>query len=296
MKIGTLSLGFFMSKMTKRYVLAGILIIGGLFFFSCTEEKKGVVDAPLNSPRLVLASLQPTSVHLDTGTTNVEHLTESTYRVTIAVSAQAIDPDGGSTISSLALTIYSPRTTNPLTSGILQASSVSGDTAWYSANVSFVLSRADAGINGIEVTAIDKSKLTSSSIRLSLAVERNNSRPTIFSPFAPDTVIRPTTGSQPVLIAVSASDSDGIGDIVSVYFKSPQSSFPNTEFPLFDDGDILAHGDSVAGDGRYSFIFQLSQPQPPIDTTETREFRFWARDIVGALSDSLSRFITIVPE
>ncbi len=122
-------------------------------------------------------------------------------------------------------------------------------------------------------------------------VMRNNSKPVISNLSAPDTLRIPVSGVRLFLIAVSASDSDGLGDIAEVYFKSINSSNPNFRFSLFDDGAITTHGDTVAGDGRFSGVFRIDSSNTP----GTKEFRFWARDNTGALSDSLIHFITVIP-
>jgi hypothetical protein len=161
----------------------------------------------------------------------------------------------------------------------------------YKATFSFNISRCDIGAYRVVVNAEDQSGLVSNSVSTSLVIDRSNFPPHLGGLSAPDTLHRPVTGRVPVFFAVNASDPDCPTDIQKVFFKSINSSSPNFEFQLFDDGKSGGHGDSVAADGRYSLVI-------PIDSTATlgtKEFRFWARDKSGALSDSISHFITIAP-
>ena len=163
--------------------------------------------------------------------------------------------------------------------------------ATYKAAFSFTIQRCDIGAYRIEVIAQDQSDLMSNSLIASVAIGRNNLPPHLSNLSAPDTLHRPASGRTPVFFAVSASDPDCESDIVKVFFRSINSTSPNFEFQLYDDGNKSGSGDSVASDGRYSLVI-------PIDSTATlgtKEFRFWARDKSGALSDSLARFITILP-
>lgn len=285
------SLGFFVSACMNRCVQYSFLLFGiAIGILSCTKEKEGVMDISQNPPRLLSASIQPTGVNLDTDTINVALLSSGNYLITVTVFTRAIDADGAINIRSLSLGIFFPRSSEPDTSLRLLPTISSGDTVNYSETFSFFARRADTGTNTFEFQASDQSNLVSNVLRITFNISRNNSRPKVFNLFAPDTVVRPTSGSRPVFFAISASDSDGLGDISSVFFKSVNSSNPNFEFPLFDDGDIAVDGDTLAGDARFSTII-------PITTSAnlgTREFRFWARDNTGALSDSLSHFITIV--
>lgn len=261
-------------------------------FLSCTKEKQGVVDISLNAPRLLTASIQPPAVNLDTDTINVVPLGSGNFQINTSVNVQAIDSDGAQDIASLSFVIYPPTSPEPAASGTLSMSSFSGDTAFYSRSLSFVSNRTQPGFHTIEFSIRDDASLLSNVLRLTINVTRNNSRPQISNLSAPDTVRRPNSGSRPVFLAISAADSDGLGDLASVFFKSVNSSDPNFEFPLYDNGDLSTHGDSVAGDARFSTIVYIFSTFP----LGTREFRFWARDNVGALSDSLGRFITVIPE
>lgn len=265
-----------------------------IFLWSCTKEKQGVLDVSQNAPRILSADVQPPIINLDSDTVCIiEDSASGVYSCTgIYLTARAIDPDGVQDIQQLSFKIYGPISSTPDTSGVIRQSSTSGDTALYLSYVSILVTRANAGVHSIEFQILDSKGLSSNVLRKPLIIMRNNSRPQISNLFAPDTVRRPNSGSRPVFLAITARDSDGLADIAKVFFKSVNSSNPNFEFQLFDDGNITTSGDTLAGDGRFSTVVQIF----PTATLGTREFRFWARDNAGALSDSLRHFITVVPE
>jgi len=79
-----------------------------------------------------------------------------------------------------------------------------------------------------------------------------------------------------------------------VFFKSyrPDGTPTNgNPFTMFDDGNLSLHGDTVAGDGRYSLIIAI-----PWTQTTLGPFRFVyrAQDNSNAISDSLQAFINVV--
>jgi hypothetical protein len=157
---------------------------------------------------------------------------------------------------------------------------------------SFTIPRSDVGEYKVEVVAHSAQELPSNTLLSSIVITRNNSRPELFGLSAPDTLIRPNSGSRVVRFAVTARDSDGLNDITDVFFNADSSSSPNINFPLYDDGNRAFDGDSVANDGRYS----VTIPIFPSAQLGKKGFRFWARDRFGALSNPLSHFIQIIPE
>ena len=62
-----------------------------------------------------------------------------------------------------------------------------------------------------------------------------------------------------------------------------------SQFPLYDNGDTSGTGDLTAGDGRYSFKLTF-----PVEIEiGTWEFRFYAEDRSGALSNVISHNIEV---
>jgi len=118
----------------------------------------------------------------------------------------------------------------------------------------------------------------------------SNAAPVLTSLFAPDTVLVPSGSDvRLVKVSISAADSQGLNDIVSVSLKSmrPDASVAGL-FPLYDDGGTivqptfnLSSGDSVARDGRYTLII------PIFSSTQKNTFRdfvFTATDRSTAVS------------
>ena len=165
------------------------------------------------------------------------------------------------------------------------------DTASMSfrATFSFTLFRSDIGVYIIEVYSVSNSDQISNYLQIPLIISRNNSRPRTSNIFAPDTIVRPSSGAQLIKLSMAVTDSDGYGDINQVFFKriSPPSA---NLFSLFDDGDIQIHGDQLAGDGTFSRIISID----PTAFLGDQLFVFLARDKSGAISDSLFHTITIV--
>ncbi len=267
------------------------MIVLSLLLASCEKEKTEFVDVSLDAPFVESLQLSSTAVNLDTSSSSVvAKLPDGSYTVADTAFASVTDPNGPGYIRSVVYSLSAPGQTESFLRDNMQRVGGLGDTAIYKAGFSFNLQRPDIGTYVIQVQADNPSNRQSNTRIASLVITRNNIRPRIFNLSAPDTLARPSSGKRPVFFAVSAFDSDGPGDIAAVFFRSINSTNPNFEFKLYDDGNRAVTGDSVAGDGRYSLII-------PIDSTATlgtKEFRFWARDKSLALSDSLVRFITIV--
>jgi hypothetical protein len=134
-----------------------------------------------------------------------------------------------------------------------------------------------------EFLATDKAGHASSVIRRPVA----NAIPRFISLNVPSTITRPASGNSTVTFSVKVADDDGLADIDSVYFRNMSSTNP-VPFLLYDDGDLTAHGDSVAHDGSYASILQISSTNSP----GVKVFQFSVADRFGARADS-TRNITI---
>jgi hypothetical protein len=134
-----------------------------------------------------------------------------------------------------------------------------------------------------EYRAADRAGSASNILRRSA----NNMAPRFVSFNVPSVIQRPASGTSLVLFAVTVSDINGLSDIDSVYFMNLSATTP-APFPLFDDGDLTAHGDSVASDGTYSVLLSITSSNTP----GVKNFRFSVVDRAGAKVDS-TRQITI---
>jgi hypothetical protein len=231
-------------------------------------------------------------LNLDTTASgSVTRLTDGSYLLTDSIYVTAIDPIDAVNILECRFRCFRPGGKSPFLSGTIPQATAFGNSANFAGRFTFTAMRSDIGQYLVEVYVLRNSGIESNHLFSSILVTRNNARPQIISLFAPDTLRRPNNGSQNVLLVLAAKDSDGIADIEKVFFRSVNSSSPNFEQPMFDDGDLHVTGDSVANDGRFSRLIPLDSSA----TLGTKEFRFWARDKSGAMSDSLIHFIVVVP-
>jgi hypothetical protein len=285
--------------------LALIFTVFALCSLSCEKDRSGVVDIWGTPPYVRSATLNTYYVHIDTTSSGaVTHLANGTYKVTIALIAHVGDPKGINDIKQVSYKIYTPVKHEVARSGNLSIvqDNTNTDEAMYSTNASFTMERSSTGIYIVEMYAQGMGNVTSNSIQLSFLVEKNSGAPRLFDLSMPDTVVRPPSGYfNKVYFRVTAADPDGLADIQKVYFRSLNSTLPNEQYSLSDDGDVNppnerilsqtgASGDSVAGDGRYARIIPIFSGAD----LGTKLFRFYAIDKSGFLGDSLDHTITIV--
>ena len=112
----------------------------------------------------------------------------------------------------------------------------------------------------------------------------------------PDTVV--VTQPTAIFTSVEAIDSNGVNDLVEVYFivYRPDSTTSNNRTFLFDDGSCcpippsnLPSGDLVADDGIFSRTIQVDQT----NMKGTYRFEFRAKDRSGTLSNIINHFVLI---
>ena len=121
---------------------------------------------------------------------------------------------------------------------------------------------------------------------------QNNVPPVISNLNMPDTV----SIGQKFVFSVIASDSNGMGDIAQVYFElyKPDGTLSVnsqniSKFPLYDDGNFQIDSDITAGDGIFTTNLTFPTGQPTGDWT----FKFHAVDRAGALSNEISKTVTV---
>ena len=265
----------------------------------CEETGKGVVDTSGRAPFVLSSAVAPPAVNLDTLPLN-----NGTATVTAVVSARLADPDGREDVDRVTASVWRPSATSPFASVALVDNGVTPDAAAgdsvYTGTLRFTATRAEAGEYRIDVQGFDRTGFASNGVLQALTLVRNNARPSLDSAslIAPDTVTIPSGGSVLVLMAIAASDSDGIADIRRVYFTNLVSANPNLPFELQDDGGAnpplyfagVRSGDVRAGDGVYSIQIPLVDGQAQ---RRTNRFSFKAVDSFGAVSDSLVHLLTV---
>lgn len=273
-----------------------IIFLTSFLLLSCELDNIEEVETTSTSPVIVEGTITPNFINLATLPQSTQEVDttilllvklDKAYAENINVSYGVKNADG-STIAS----------------GQLQDDGVSPDQkkldGIYSANYRFQFPKASIGVYTITLLAQSSSNEQSVHLMSPLTVFNSaNNHPELFNLFAPDTVFVPT-GSTPYLIKVSvtAADSQGLSDIVSVSLRSvrPDSSVVGT-YPLFDDGSIavrsvfnLTSGDTLSGDGRYTLTIPLFS-----STTRNtyRDFIFTSIDRSNATSNTLTKRVYI---
>lgn len=134
-----------------------------------------------------------------------------------------------------------------------------------------------------EFAAQDRSGAPSNLVQRTI----QNSPPHILRLSVPDSIQRPASGIRLIPFFETVADSDGLADIDSAYFRNVSSQTPS-DILMYDDGDLVVHGDSTRGDGVYSRIVSID----PGTSTGRKEFHFFVVD-KAATQDSRIHFITI---
>ncbi len=255
-------------------------------FYGCDKTPPGTVDDSSTPPFLVSANLNVSNINVDTDFSVFPLENGRAFRITIYATAETQDKDGENTIAKLHYKIFKPNSNDFFQQGRLTRGAFNNNVLSFSDSISFEAKRIEPGVYHFEFFAEDNTHWKSNAIQIPLLVTRNNSIPRIDSIFTPDSVFIPASDTIDVLFNIAVLDSDGIGDIEQVYFRSLNSSNPDFHFPMFDDGGTTGSGDNIAGDGVFSLHIRNK-----ISAPFYREFRYFVVDKSGAV-DSLSKFIT----
>lgn len=129
-------------------------------------------------------------------------------------------------------------------------------------------------------------------------VNNTNNPPLISDLILPDSLKRPSgIGADTVNIGfmqVRAFDPEGLCNIDILSYNSfrPTGNQNGFNVPLFDDGNILAHGDSVANDGKFSLLIKIT-PSPADSLIGYFRFEFKAKDRGSLESNTLIDSINV---
>jgi hypothetical protein len=275
-------------KIQKCYICAVFLaFIVSIIFTACEKKSDSVIDPNYSSP--ILSNLYKSKDTVFTSSA------VPVINFTVSVS---VDPNGGGDLKSVTCKIVSPDnsvlgTFTMKDDGTLPDSS--GGDGRYSCTVNITnISCLLVGQYTIQLLAENESGLLSSQINSSFLVAlTNNQAPIVSGLYAPDSIAIPTSGIVINTLSVYVLDSNGQCDIRRVFFNSyrPDGSITSgSPFQMYDDGDLAQHGDSVAGDKRYSLIIQVQSTQT---TTGWFTFKYQAEDNSGLLSSQLIGRINI---
>jgi hypothetical protein len=116
-------------------------------------------------------------------------------------------------------------------------------------------------------------------------------------PVISDLVITPDTvvvadSAEVIHLSIKAHDDNGLNDIETVFFivYRPDGTTNGIRVPLFDDGNLIDHGDETAGDGIYSLLIKIE----PHNMKGTYQFEFQARDRRKEYSNKITHPIVVL--
>lgn len=244
-----------------------------LFFVSCDEIPNDVIDVEeadyqivkIESPSLIVLTQEETEL--------VTSLQLSTSENIEKVTAQILSIDGRYTMSS----------GKELKDDGTAPDENSNDLIY---TTSFVLTEeipTDNYIIEFFVTSLgEQKKAAVKNFRYDNGT--SNIPPVLSDVIAPDSMIVDTT--KKFTVSVLANDENGLSDINSVYFylSQPDTITTKPQVFLFDDGNLLAHGDSIANDGRFSVILKIGK----INRKGIYLFEFQAEDKGNKKSEILT--------
>jgi hypothetical protein len=272
--------------MTSRTTSFALILL--ICVLGCENNKTGVIDSKGTPPFLSNETLSPDSTNID-----AQVPLNGRYSITMNVSARVVDPDGPSNVAAVIATVILPRSSDvilrvPLHDDGISPDPVAGDGV-YTGQIQYQITRPQSGRQRVQVNTQDFEGLQGNILERSFYAARNNSPPTLANITAPDTLTIPVGGTVILHMTVTAADSDGLGDITEVYFRSPDGLNPTFKFPLKDDGAV-GSGDQTAGDGIFSIILPVSD-SPTV--RGTYRFLFQAADTFGDTSATLIQRITL---
>jgi len=208
-----------------------------------------------------------------------------------------VNVNGGTAISSVKCTVYEPAGTSLGTFNMSPNGSTAGGDLIYNSIVDITnISCLLIGKYKVEYLAENSSGLFSN-LETSdfIVVNTANVPPAVSDLHAPTSIQVPSSGTNTAVLSVNANDPNGYCDIKNVFFNSyrPDGTITGgSPFTMFDDGNILLHGDTVAGDSRYSLIIGIPSNQT---TLGYFKFIYQSRDNANLLSNQVIDSINVFP-
>jgi hypothetical protein len=250
----------------------------------CENREGGPIDTSGSPPFVRSASVAPDQIPVTalTTTNGVD------YIATVQVTATVKNPAGGGTIGYVQASVIPPDGGEPIGSSLLRQQGSAGGNLTFVGQLQFMVSKSALGSFLVEVSAFDQHGVEGNAVAQTVTIVGKNYPPVLSNLVAPDTVLLPVSGTVNIPLHVTVSDSNGLGDIRDVSFRSLDSSNPNTKIFLFDDGST-ANGDLVARDGIYSRIIILDSS----NDRKTYRFAFQAVDASGDTSTTVLHLLTV---
>ena len=263
-----------MSIGMKNLLCLLLLCVAG----GCKIPDKGIVDTT-TPPFISQTTISPSLINVN----RLANQPTDPIDTTIILSALVEDINANTLVSYSVLDLLG----NVIVSGDF----TNNGGGKFSANAHFHILKQDVGTYSAKFQAVNGPENESNILVQSiLVINGNNHQPVVSNLMMPDTVSIPPVGDTTfVKITVAASDSDGLGDIVSVTLTSQKPDGTSAGvFYLYDDGNAIVNsqfgvsftsGDSIANDGIYTIVIPLTKVTDTLPTY--RDFSFKATDRTG---------------
>jgi len=269
----------------RRLTICSLLLLA----VGCEQSKFGTVDVSTDVPVVRSPLITPDSIYVDSLTPE-----NGRYTINTLVSVKAFSAEGLPTVTA---TVLRPTGTTVVAEATLRDDGILPDQSArdsvYTGRIQFSVERSLVGRYRVRFAATNSAGAVSNALERALKLGRRNSPPTLSRLNAPDTLVLPPGDSLLIGMNITAADSDGIGDIREVFFRSLDSSDPNRKFFLRDDGGAdrsSPSGDERAGDGIYSIIVKLVDAP---NVRRTFRFAFQAQDSFNDTSRTVLHYLTI---
>jgi hypothetical protein len=239
-----------------------------LLALSCGDDK-ALLEPQGAPPEIASLAVSPDSVLFETLPLDAQNRGEIVFRFNAEIrNSSAATRAIATVLNSASQIVVEKEIPSPNTS--------------ISDSVAFSIRRDELDQFTLVVNVVDDFGRSGSNARRALAIIAPNSKPLLRSVAAPDTVLIPSQGDKIFQITASASDSNGVRDILEVTATRTYPSLRN--FSLLDDGGAGSQsGDAISGDGVFTITFTIPSTLSP----DSLSFNFQALDKRGARSDSV---------
>lgn len=278
----------------KWWIFLPCATVVALLFPACQSEDNSIIDTSFNTTIPHLGGVTVSADTEDTGGLPPDaHAPDDSVTVHVTVVATLAKGTSAADIVAARVTVYNPDEI-ALQRPLLRNDGVAPDAvvgdSIFSGTINLSILRKQIGSYRFAVQVVNRdgnADVRSTSITLR---NSSNHRPVLSGLDVPNTVHIPPPDSVYVYsFTVHVADAEGLDDVTRVsadVFDSLGIRKPIT-VDLFDDGDILVHGDSLALDGVYSARVKTDSTNKPGMST----FAFYAVDRSLGVSDSLRKVI-----
>ncbi|MFA6540936.1 MAG: hypothetical protein WCT99_04975 [Bacteroidota bacterium] len=275
-----------MSTSIKNIGIATLAIIG----LHCSLKENQIVDPTHDTLVITSAAVTPDAVVTDS--LAVSSNDEVTFSTIVRVSLNK--KDLGITVRA---DIESPLNQTVIATAMLHDDGIlpditAGDGA-YAGLIAVTINSNFFGELNANITA-ESPASTAPMQQIPILIRRKNSNPVLTDVQMPDS-IQLGVSTQTFEITCTASDSDGLSDILKIQFKSyrlPDTLANKEPIEMFDDGGsngAAGNTDRTANDGIYTLSVQL----PPSTIKATYRFVFQGFDATKAESNILTHEIVV---